>query len=489
MNKIEITNIQDDNKLHDLKLGNYIVSNTKLVSTLNSIIDECGQNKDTGEYIHISGETDKVIGPLQLSGDLRLSSELTLASKASFYMSDNYTKTKNYASHSGFLQCAQGKYYEFRVLDSGYGVWPNPDTLGCCGAKGFCMLSAFNDTITKDINGSNTQLTAGFLKLSGDLKEMRDYFNRIDQLCKENPNYSSLSGYIKWTIAIGDTADGYRYTLDRSYGVSDVYDTETNSISAGWIRFEQAIQDTVLFQIGQTEQDNIDLWNSAVANEDDNVFYSPIVPEVGNQIVPLFFGQHIEGAATRAMQRASHAEGRMSIADGRYSHAEGMNTFAVDVAAHSEGAWTLARQHAHAEGRYTEAAGDCSHAEGRSCHASGEAAHSEGAECQAKGNYSHAEGYNCYSNGQSSHTHGHGCQADGTCSTACGYNAKTVSNRAFVWNGTISNYGADLKTDGIFCINPQGGTAGFYIGKETLSAIISAAVEAEVKKQLANQAT
>ena len=37
------------------------------------------------------------------------------------------------------------------------------------------------------------------------------------------------------------------------------------------------------------------------------------------------------------------------------------------------------------------------------------------------------------------------------------------------------------KIDGCFAVNPKNGANGFYIGEQTLSAIISSAVEAALK--------
>lgn len=72
--------------------------------------------------------------------------------------------------------------------------------------------------------------------------------------------------------------------------------------------------------------------------------------------------------------------------------------------------------------------------------------------------------------------------AYGRASNAGGYYANAIGRYSFVWNGkeTEKTYGNALSSDGLFCINPVGGTSGFYIGAESLSAIIAA----EVKKQI-----
>ena len=67
-----------------------------------------------------------------------------------------------------------------------------------------------------------------------------------------------------------------------------------------------------------------DLWYGY----EDNGLYCPKDPTVGNAVIPSMYGNHIEGAATKALQRCTHAEGRNTIADIRYSHAEGSDTIA-----------------------------------------------------------------------------------------------------------------------------------------------------------------
>lgn len=77
---------------------------------------------------------------------------------------------------------------------------------------------------------------------------------------------------------------------------------------------------------------------------------------------------------------------------------------------------------------------------------------------------------------------GNSTTASGVGSCASGYKATAKGKYSVVWNGNSSeSYGSSFSSDGLFCINPVGGTSGFYIGAESLSAIIAA----EVKKQIA----
>ena len=145
----------------------------------------------------------------------------------------------------------------------------------------------------------------------------------------------------------------------------------------------------------------------------------------------------------------SHAEGGDTTASGAYSHAEGVTTTASGESSHSEGMSTAASgNYSHAEGTLTTASGYGSHAEGDSTTASGGHSHAEGAGTTASGAYSHTDGI--LSQTPSGHYY------------------------AYAWNGdeTISvpyiSHGA-----GTFNINPVGGLNGFYIGEQTLHAILT----------------
>ena len=114
------------------------------------------------------------------------------------------------------------------------------------------------------------------------------------------------------------------------------------------------------------------------------------------------------------------------------------------------------------------------------------------------GQYAHVGGSFCKANGTRSFVHGLSCyDGDRSDSIALGTAAQGHKN-GFVWNGDADyaeandgkKYGNQFSTtkNGLFCVNPVGGAEGFYIGTQTLSAIISAAVKAGIddyKKSLA----
>lgn len=116
----------------------------------------------------------------------------------------------------------------------------------------------------------------------------------------------------------------------------------------------------------------------------------------------------------------------------------------------------------HAEGNITTASGYFSHAEGDYTTASGEFSHAEGSGTTASGNYSHAEGVGTIASGNYSH-------AEGILSQT-----RAEDLFAFAWNGDDTR--STLYTShgpGTFNINPVGGLGGFYIGEQTLYAILT----------------
>lgn len=132
------------------------------------------------------------------------------------------------------------------------------------------------------------------------------------------------------------------------------------------------------------------------------------------------------------------------------------------------------------------------HAEGyqTSCNAIG--GHVEGGTNIVKGQYAHVGGSNCSASGTRSFVHGLSCfDGDKADSIVFGVDAEGRKN-SFVWNGDDGyakvndgkRYGNQFKlgADGVFAVNPKLGANGFYIGTETLSAIISAAVKAGIEE-------
>ena len=107
--------------------------------------------------------------------------------------------------------------------------------------------------------------------------------------------------------------------------------------------------------------------------------------------------------------------------------------------------------HSHAEGSATTAFGDYSHAEGSVTTAAGYYSHAEGVETTAAGDCSHAEGFYAYTKEQDSF--------------------------AFAWNGDWERREMydpyESHGEGTFNINPVGGLNGFYIGEQTLAAILA----------------
>lgn len=185
---------------------------------------------------------------------------------------------KNYCSRGGHLETSKGKYTEFRPL--GVSFYKPSKVGGCVGATGYCILSGCNDPETRN----------GVLKLSGDVAPLKEVVRQL----------SAKADQFKWSISLDDEHDGYAYNIDPEK-IEDVYDANGETISATIVGLMQPIADVMLGKFKSTEAEMLALWENQVENEDDNCFYSPTVPEAGNQFVPIFYGAHAEGCVTRAI--------------------------------------------------------------------------------------------------------------------------------------------------------------------------------------------
>ena len=102
-----------------------------------------------------------------------------------------------------------------------------------------------------------------------------------------------------------------------------------------------------------------------------------------------------------------------------------------------------------------------------------------------------AGGTGSVATGANSFAYGNAVSALGGGSFAAGDRAVAQKYRQFVWNGADSeydpfeSYGASAGT---FCVNPQDGANGFYIGGKTLSGVISDSCAA-IKSVIANSLT
>ena len=192
---------------------------------------------------------------------------------------------------------------------------------------------------------------------------------------------------------------------------------------------------------------------------------------------------YVVGIGNTANGREAFVAGKNNICDGNYSMAVGRETSATGYISHSEGYQTLASgAYSHAEGRSTTASNTGTHAEGISSIASGYGSHAEGRQTSAVGAYSHADGALTKTYGDYSHAEGRYCIANGIGSHADGVFADTrvTDANAYAWSGVSSAVHLNDKTanhyqshgTGTFNVNPIGGLDGFYIGENSLCAII-----------------
>ena len=103
----------------------------------------------------------------------------------------------------------------------------------------------------------------------------------------------------------------------------------------------------------------------------------------------------------------------------------------------------------------------------------------------ASGYHSHAEGYNTASPGSYSHAEGRETTASGDYSHTEGFRSQTKvnDNFAYSWNGDGTRTEPYFSHgEGTFNVNPAGGLGGFWIGEQTLEAIINAAVKDKADK-------
>ena len=125
----------------------------------------------------------------------------------------------------------------------------------------------------------------------------------------------------------------------------------------------------------------------------------------------------------------------------------------------------------HAEGQDTSSPGFCSHSEGYQTTASGKYSHTEGSGTRSDGDGSHAEGDNTFAFANYSHVEGRLAQ------TLKGH------DHAYVWSGDGKrNTPYNSHDAGTFNINPAGGLNGFWIGEQTLDAILDAILENKADK-------
>ena len=336
---------------------------------------------ETGNPI-VSGAV-KTLSGIQTSGDIEIYGHTIKVLSGNYIQTDDALGyVQNYSARNSFLQaeCPQ-RYYDK------YGI-------ACTGSKGYCILS---------INTSQR-----YIRLSGDLTDLA--------------NFHAISSAEPFSISFDSGA------FSRELKILSV--VQDNS------EWGHVITD-IATRIGD-KSENIcrDKWLS-----DDNAFYCPKAPHVGNTSIPAFYGSHAEGASTKAIQRCTHAEGRNTLADIRYSHAEGSDTYAAEMYSHAEGNTTKALGRAsHSEGTNTIAIGIASHAEGQTTTASGTNAHTEGEQTLAGTYASHAEGYATVASGAGSQAASMGAHAEGYQTSAIGSYGSHVEGYLSKSSGTYASH-------------------------------------------------
>ena len=142
-----------------------------------------------------------------------------------------------------------------------------------------------------------------------------------------------LSGNIS-QLAEGANKDKlWSYSFSNSAGSCKckIATIDVDDLTHGYVTFVD--DNGLLAAVGNaTEEECIDLFRT-----DDNAFYCPTDPYIGNLIPMNFYGSSASGGSARAIGKYSHAEGRSCTADSRYSHAEGSFCIAGGIYSHAEG--------------------------------------------------------------------------------------------------------------------------------------------------------
>ena len=292
-----------------------------------------------------------------------------------------------------------------------------------------------------------------------------DYSHAEGYYTTASGNYSHAEGYLAHTKEQDDYAfawngDDTRQAPYESHGPGTFNINPAGGLNGFWIG-EQTLYTILTNKADKSALDaHVANTNNPHAVTAEQVGALPLVEDSeGNKTAVTIGSRNPVDVGSNSLANGSDVE-----ASGDYSHAEGFNT-------------TASGDYSHAEGFNTTASGYYSHAEGDSTTASGFCSHAEGYSTTTSANYSHAEGYSTTANGEGSHAEGTSTTASGYCSHAEGFYSQTRSGDtyAFAWNGDGERYDDPYTSHGAgtFNINPVGGLNGFYIGEQTLYAILT----------------
>lgn len=286
---------------------------------------------------------------------------------------------------------------------------------------------------------------------------------------------SFTSGYLNTASAQDSQAFGYNTKATMSYAHSEGYKGTASGLGA---HVEGGFYEKV---------NNVDvLWTNLASGS----------------------ASHAEGARTVASGRASHASGVDAKATHNYSHSwsgvPGSSSSAYN--SHAVGSWNInpdggltnmwvgnTNMASHITSLALPLTGGVIRgnlvitntsdavggrfAHGKGAVASGAYATAEGENATASGMYSYAWGKNVTASGYGGRVVGANSQALQSWSTSAGLNAEAAHERSYVWNANSANKYSS-KGAGTWCINPDGGPNGVYIGQSNLTQIINAAVAA-----------
>ena len=191
----------------------------------------------------------------------------------------------------------------------------------------------------------------------------------------------------------------------------------------------------------------------------------------------------IGSRGTGSVGSASFANGSGVIASGSYSLASGRKSISTDLYGYVHGnECSSSGRYSRATGYQTSAIGDYSATAGYNTRAIGVYSSAFGNSTTATGSGSVAFGGLTEATGGSSFAEGQYSKASGLGSKASGFNAVSSNVTSYSWQGSAgplaeTPYGS--HGNGTYNINPVGGTGGFWIGEQTLAALLAAKQNAE----------
>lgn len=312
---------------------NYQLLNTPVSTdylTIDDLSNLVSKNQLTN-YFPISGGT--------ITGDTNIDKSTLSINFGNFIESDD-PHTISYTKKNSFIQ---GETAPTEGMVDSYGPIYT-------GTKGYAILSI--DTATNVVKLSGDISILASLEASNSSSNLQELYNNVSntaifpsgskvlRIAYANNHNTSIKklDQVRFTMALHTQGSPAQVKicsiLDANNGLISVENIPGNVINKA----------NTLTSIDQYKTE---------FEDDDNYFYAPGLPEIGNLTLEKLNGQHAEGGSTKVTGKFAHGEGRDTLADVRFSHAEGTCNYAGGIASHAEGRYCSAKgEYSHAAGIY-----------------------------------------------------------------------------------------------------------------------------------------